>query len=68
MSRSTYIYAVTDSAGAPIGAFTVKHELERALSELRDRQLVGVTRMRDGYLGLGALPVELDPVTLKPAV
>lgn len=66
MSRSKYVYTVQNGNGLVLGAFTVKHELKRAVDGLLAvSQDIGVTRVRDGYLGEGAHSVVLNPWTLE---
>jgi hypothetical protein len=74
MARSSYIYIVQNGDGLVLAAFTVKHELSTWLDQNGGRyrnpksrdDLIGITRIQDGF-GYGrAGSVVLSPRTLEP--
>lgn len=69
MARSSYIWVVLSPTSMPVGAFTVKHELESFLD--RTSRDVRLFRIRDGQTQQQPwmkynLIEQLDPKTLKP--
>ena len=55
MARSSYIYVLFDLSGKLCGAFTVKHEMQKARDSFRYDTTVW--RFRDGVL---SEPVEIE--------
>ena len=69
MSRATYIYTVQGEMGAIFAAYTVKHELAKALEQVPDEMPLVISRVRDGqfrFLDESPRPVLLDRKTLEP--